>query len=258
MNHVTNTRREEGFTIIELSLAMTFISMLLLTIALTIIQIANIYTHGSIVKELNSTSRAMNIELSTAVRASGDFTTDAGAYRYKETPNVGGRMCLGQYSYIWNYGTSLGALDTTRNLYVANSTPVNANKVTKDGVTRYEVGLVKVPDSGGGYCTPDANGRYKAVDPEGAVELLRTGDHGIVLHSLKVTPPQATAEDALSSQQLYKISYTLGTSDVNALTGGSATTPPTDCKAPGVTGADLNYCSIQQFAIVVKVAGEVN
>jgi len=259
MNRETksNTGRQQGFTIIELSLAMTFISILLLTIALTIIQIASIYNHGSVVKELNATSRAINTELSTSIRASGDFTTTASANRYKETPNVGGRMCLGQYSYIWNYGTSLSKIDSTRNLYLANTTPANANTVVTGGVTRYEVGLVKVPDSGNGYCTPDANGKYKAVNPEGAVELLRTGDHAVVLHSLKVTTPQATAKDDASSQQLYKISYTLGTSDIDAL-NGTTTVPPTSCKAPGETGADANYCAIQQFTIVLRVAGKVN
>jgi len=257
MNHGANMKRQQGFTIIELSLAMTFISILLLTIALTLIQIANIYTHGSIVKELNATSRAVNTELSTAIRASGDFTTTPSAHRYKEVPNVGGRMCLGQYSYIWNYGKSLSTSDSERNLYVANTTPVNANMVTTDGGSRYEISFVKVPDSTNGYCTPDAEGNYKAVDPVGAVELLRTGDHGIVLHSLQVTPPEATAKDANSSQQLYKISYTLGTSNVAAL-NGTTTEPPTECRGPGEEGADLNYCSIQQFTLVLRVAGEVN
>ena len=96
-------QRIKGFTIIELLLAMTFISALLLAIALTIVQVANIYNRGIILKEVNQTSRAISDELESSLRSSSTFSTEADDKRYVNN-QWGGRMCLGQYSYIWNYG----------------------------------------------------------------------------------------------------------------------------------------------------------
>jgi len=255
MNHVDKRKKEQGFTLIELSLALAFIAILLLTIALTIIQIATIYNRGSITKELNTTSRALDTELSLALRSSGGFSLEPSASRYVPSAE-GGRLCLGQYSYIWNYGRALSEVKSTRNMYVTGSVVTGGNIVTKDGATRYEIGFVKVPDSSNAYCTPDGQGRYKAVVPTNATELLRTGDHGLVLHSLKVETT-TTAKDKQSGQQLYRISYTLGTDKIGAL-NGNATTPPTKCLEPGQPGADFNYCAIQQFTLVLRVVSGFN
>jgi len=254
MNHEVNTMARvhstKGFTIIELMLAMTFISILLLAIAMTIVQIANIYNKGMIVKELNITSRSINDELTAAVRSSGSFSLDASANRYVNNA-WGGRLCVGQYSYIWNYGSALLAVDTNRNQY---SSPNEGGNIIKDpsGEIRYEIGLVKVPDSGGAYCTPDGAGRYPNISPTGAAELLKSGDHGLVLHGFTISSA-ATAKDPLSGQQLYSFSYILGTGDLNAINADK-----TACKAPGEVGADLNYCAVQQFGLVLRVVSGVN
>ena len=252
MNHAANTHptTRRGFTIIELMLAMTFISILLLAIAMTIVQIANIYNKGMIVKELNITSRSINDELTAAIRSSGSFSLDTTAHRYVNNA-WGGRLCVGQYSYIWNYGSALSAVDTNRNQYTSPNTGGN---IVKDasGTIRYEIGLVKAPDSGGAYCTPDGSGRYPSISPTNAVELLKSGDHGLVLHSFGINTA-ATAKDTVSGQQLYTFSYTLGTGDLDAINAAK-----TACKGPGEVGADLNYCAVQQFGLVLRVVSGVN
>ncbi|HEY8886421.1 MAG TPA: type II secretion system protein [Candidatus Microsaccharimonas sp.] len=245
MNHKAKMMKK-GFTLIELMLAMTFISILLLTIALTIVQIANIYNKGIITKEVNASSRAISDELNQAMRSSGSITL---ANKYVQS-NWGGRLCIGQYSYVWNYGTALANQDVNRNQYSGPAT--SGNTVITGGVTRYEISLVKVPDAGGAYCVPNGGGVYPKIDPTGAVELLRTGDHGLVLHSMTVTSlPSGT--DALSAQQLYKVSYTIGTADISALNADQ-----TLCNGPGVPGSDLNYCAVEQFTIVLRVVSGVN
>lgn len=254
MNQKVN-QMKKGFTLIELMLAMTFISMLLLAIALTIVQIANVYNKGIITKEVNQSSRAVSDELSLAMRSSGSFSLDASAHAYVQqvgTDNklIGGRLCMGQYSYIWNYGRALANLDTNRNQYAGPATA--GNSVISGGVTRYEISFVKVPDAGGSYCVPNAGGVYPKIDPTSAVELLRTGDHGLVLHNLTVTSVP-TGKDILSSQQLYRVSYTIGTPDVTAMNSDQ-----TLCSGPGIPGSDLNYCAVDQFTIVLRVVSGVN
>jgi type II secretory pathway pseudopilin PulG len=252
-------RTDKGFTLIELLLAMTFISTLLLTIAMTIVQIANIYNHGMILKELNQTARAVTQELDRAVRASSSFSTNIADRKYVNSA-WGGRMCLGQYSYVWNYGTALSRINPNRNFYSStNSINAAGNIVQGSTGARSEISFVKVLDPAGSYCVPNVSGVYLAVDPTDATELLRSGDHSLVIHALSVTSI-ATAKDTLSAQELYKFSFTLGTSDINALTTDSTGQVAANslCKAPNIAGSDLNYCSIEQFTIVLRAISGVN
>ena len=50
-------RRTKGFTIVELSLAMTFVSMLLLAIAMTAIQAGSLYNKGLVLESVNQAGR---------------------------------------------------------------------------------------------------------------------------------------------------------------------------------------------------------
>lgn len=228
--------KQNGFTLIELLLAMTFISVLLLAIAMTILQIANIYNRGIILKDINQVSRDLGDEFDQAMRASGSFSLETSAQRYVNH-DAGGRLCLGQYSYIWNYGEA-----------VAENNP-DLNKYTDGSV----MALAKVPDSGATYCVLNTvTGDYPDVATTGAVELLDAGDHSLALHRLDISSSTA-ATDQASGQQLYQVVYTLGTTDLDALNDTQ-----TACKAPNQAGADLNYCAIQQFTLVLRVANGVN
>lgn len=248
MNHEAKNRTD-GFTLVELLLAMTFISALLLAIAMTIVQIANIYNHGMILKEVNQSSRTISEELDGAIKGSSTFTTDPAARRYVNN-QWGGRLCTGQYSYVWNYGIALSLNSSNRNLYTAVN---GAGNTTVNGATtNSEISFVKVLDAAGAYCIPNGTGAYPAVNPVGATELLRAGDHSLAIHSFAITSTPS-AQDSLSSQALYRVSFSIGTSDINALTEDR-----TQCKAPNVAGADPNYCSVQQFTIVLRAVHGVN
>jgi len=256
MNHEVNTRtntvrRQSGFTLIELLLAMTFISVLLLTIALTIVQIANIYNRGIILKEMNQTSRSLSDELDDAMRGSSTFSIDPAAQRYVSN-EWGGRMCLAQYSYIWNYGTALDSVSSNRNLYLDGAASGNGVFNAAGDLQRYDISFVKAPDAGGSYCIADSEGVYPSVSPAGAVELLRSGDHSLAIHSMSIVS-SSTSEDALSSQRLYKVAFTLGTNRLTAMTSDQSA-----CKPPSEDGSDLNYCAVQQFTLVIRVVSGVN
>ena len=248
MNRVVN-QKSQGFTLVELLLAMTFISALLLAIAMTIVQIANIYNHGMIIKEVNQTARTVSEELDRAVNASANFTTDPAARRYVNN-QWGGRLCTGQYSYVWNYGSSLSEQNTNRNMYSGIN---NAGNTTRSGsTTSSEISFVKVLDAAAAYCVPDTNGSYAPVDPANAVELLRAGDHTLAIHSFSITSSD-TAKDSLSAQALYKVAFSLGTNDLAALNDDQ-----TQCKPPNTPGADPNYCALQQFTLVLRAVSGVN
>ena len=237
MNHVN---KNKGFTLIELLLAMTFISVLLLAIALTILQISNIYNRGIIVKEVNQVGRSVVSELQTNVAGAVPFSVSqtAGSHYFQQSP-YGGRLCLGQYSYIWNYGSAIKVgSSSVRNLYKNETLLISASSSP--------IRLVKVYDTSAAYCTNLA----LPVDPTSATELLNVGDHDLAIQNFSISTTSQAA-DTLTGQQLYTITFDIGTNDQNALTNNRST-----CKSPGAVGADLTYCVVQNFSIVAR-AGSV-
>src|SRR5688572_23689793 len=110
MNH-DNTR---GFTLIELMLAMTFIAVLLIAIAMTTIQISNIYNKGMTLREVNQAGRALSDEFQRSIASAVPFDVTP---KLDDSPATitskyvvrdgGGRLCLGAYTYAWNYGKTI-------------------------------------------------------------------------------------------------------------------------------------------------------
>ena len=226
MNHCN---KESGFTLIELMLAMAFVSILLLAIAMTVMQMGAIYNKGLTLKEVNQTGRAINNDLKSTISSELPFDIKSGPASRYIVQDWGGRLCVGQYSYIWNYGRDIVKNDVTRlNIYDGNSSAIR---------------LIKVIDADGSYCTDQS----KKIVKNDSVELLEVGEHNLAIHSFKISSAD-TAMDAKTGQQLYNIDLTLGTNDQNAIT---VVNNVWQCKAPGVVGADLSYCSISNFNFVV-------
>lgn len=225
MNRVA---KQTGFTLIELLLAMAFISVLLLAVAMTVLQIGTIYNRGLTLKDINQTARSIMNEIGQTLTTSGSLSTELSARQYV-AESWGGRLCVGSYSYIWNYGKALaeGSQDVAQ--YNDSTEPII---------------FVKVPDGGGNYCSGAP--AYERITSAGGVELLSTSDHNLVLHSLSLTTT-ASASDQATGQQLYTLNLTIGTNDINALNDTQ-----TGCKPPGIPGADLTYCSVQQFSVVLR------
>lgn len=132
---------KQGFTIIELMLAMTFVATLLISIAVVTINVVSIYQRGLALKAVNNVGRSLIEELTTAINeapavdttslcnhlasggsnAIGYASTEAclsdHAYRYvyndrfntKENREgqdgeyqYSGVFCTGNHSYLWN------------------------------------------------------------------------------------------------------------------------------------------------------------
>jgi type II secretory pathway pseudopilin PulG len=235
MNHAA---RHKGFTIIELMLAMTFVSVLLLAIALTIVQIGTIYNKGITLKEVNQSGRALSDDITRSITSSSAFSLS----RSVVTTTAGGRICTGQYSYVWNYASAL-----------AESNP-GVIRLASSNLT--EVRFLKVPDTGKIYCSLNENGtpsttRIQPRDVSGSVELLKSGDRALSIHELSVTQPSNGRSAA--GQQLIGITFSIGTGDVSALTPDR-----TSCLPPGAVDSNFAYCAVQQFSLVIRAGDEVN
>lgn len=241
MIHADN---KKGFTLIELMLAMTFISFLLIAIAMTIIQISNTYNHGLTVKDLNQSSRSISTELQRSISQAVPFSIVSGAGNRYIQSTWGGRLCIGQFSYVWNYGVDINNAVKNNNYSNSNLNVYSTNPSTL-------IRFVKIPDSNATYCIPNVTGKYPDIDITKATELMNEGDHSLVLHSFSVVSA-ASAIDTKSNEQLYTITFTIGTNDQAALASGS-----TSCKGTSETGADPAYCATQQFVLVVRAGNAI-
>lgn len=97
-------RKEKGFTLIELTLALAFISFLLLFLVLSILQITRLYVKGSAIRQINQTGRQLLDDVGTALRSN---TTPL----YVVNNN---RLCAGTTSYAWNvYNNADGHVKNT-------------------------------------------------------------------------------------------------------------------------------------------------
>jgi type II secretory pathway pseudopilin PulG len=230
-----------GFTLIELMLAMGFVSALLLAIAMTVIQIGDIYNRSITYTNVNQAGSALASELQRDINQSSPFDVS-------DTKNVfvqqgspgnysGGRLCIGQYSYIWNYGYALQHDSSFINKYVSPDTD--------------QINFVKVPDSDGSYCT-DATTTEQAIDPTGAIELLNTGGLNLAIQSFSIT---SDAYDSTTGQRIYNISFYLATNNQNEL-NSSPNSSATACLTPDSLDSNQGFCAISQFNILAR-AGNV-
>lgn len=210
-------KSNRGFTLIELLLAMSFVSVLLIFILTATLQVTRIYNKGITLKQVNQSGANIGTELQASLKAADPPQTD--------TIN-NGRLCLGDYSYVWNL------LDTSANKYAGS-----------DSETR--IGLVKVSDTTKEMC--DGN---RAVDKSRATELIlgAQGDNGaqLQLRNFSVTK---TANSGIN--YIYHVSYTLATSDQDLIQATSST----DGACKGGPGDDFCALNSFEFDVFVRVGG---
>lgn len=228
-----NQDSRSGFTLIELMLAMTFISMLLMAIAMTTIQISNIYNKGITLREVNQGGRALSDELQSSISSASpinvtpkvDNSAATATSRYV-VRGGGGRLCLGNYTYAWNYGKAL-ADGSIYNYYS------NGDKTA--------IRFVKVTDASASLCADPTLPIVRA----NATDMLSSGDRDLVVHSFSIK--QTTPSDSNTNQAIYAISMLVGTNDRQQLTTNSAS-----CKPPSEDVGNENYCSVNQFDIIAR------
>lgn len=246
MNHVDRRyRTTSGFTIIELLLAMTFVSILLLSIALVVIQIGNVYNKGLTLKAVDQTGRAVSTDIQRVLGQTqplasldGSFIEQRGDGAQATDAALGGRFCTGEFTYIWNYGVALDEDNPQPiNVYVQNP---GSNEETK------ELRFIRIRDSDSYYCTNDDG--LPDVVAEGAVELLATGDRNLAVHRFSV---EQVAYDPLLSQALYRVKMQLGTNDQTALT-----TADLSCKPPSEEASFQEFCAVNIFEFTAQVGNK--
>ncbi len=228
MSHVS----QKGFTIIELMLAMTFTALLLMAVAMTTIQISDMYNKGITLKEVNQAGRSISDDITRTIAQSEPFDIASPTSRYI-VKSGGGRLCTGRSTYVWNIGKALRGGPGAPSIY-------NVYVDSPDAIR-----LVKVNDPGGNLCDNPDQGIVKNASDE----LLSGGDRDLVVHVFTVSKG---VEDTIIKQALYLISITIGTND-----GEQLTTTDTSCKSPSDGAGNEDYCSVNQFDITARAGNKV-
>lgn len=172
-----------GFTLVELSIAMAFIGVLLITIAIITTNLVTIYQKGMTVKAVNSVGRGLVDEFISAINTApsvdttslctslADYDAESIAkcqrdhafdYIFHASQNAEGEQyngvfCTGYYSYIWNTYYSESSEGHSLKLRYLNS---DTGEIVLTDAPR----LMKIEDRTYRVCSAvmDSSGKYES------------------------------------------------------------------------------------------------
>ncbi len=207
-----NTR---GFTIIELMFAMTFLSVLLIILLVSVIQITRTYNKGVTLKRVNQSGRNIGQEVQQAIQQSSNIA----AYE-------NGKLCLGDYSFVWSQPkTSING----------HTVPEINNKYTDDT----PVGFAKVKDTT--LCDSPASTK---IPKDKSTELL--GD-GLVMRQ----PTEFIADK--DSNRLLTFKYTISTPDDGSGVFSFLSPIEDELHCTGNSGDE--FCALSTFVVTAYAKG---
>lgn len=218
----THKINQNGFTLVELMLAMAFFSSILMLSTIIIVQAFSIYNKGIAVKEMNSVGRRLTDDI-VRVGTSASGPVEVGAYDDPVAETRPRCLVLGGNIYIWSYATDQVTVPSST--YVTNE---SSSKLVE--FSRY------IPASGSSVCPPTG---ANSIDPADLEPLLPS--------SIKVY--DASIKRIGSSADLVHLKLTIGsfggpTSEINPVLDGNGNWA---CEI----GSLGNFCSFGTYETVI-------
>ena len=287
-------KTKKGFTLIELSIAITFIAMLLLTISWLTMHITTTYQKGMTMKSVSSTAKAMiddfsrtiatsparSVESICSSKYSGEalnacLADNARKFIYQqrygsviingeiEQVPVHGAFCTGQYSYIWNTAYALntddykpadGHSDYHATFYY-NDTSTDDFRLLKVSDYTREVCASKLDDKKYLYDgTSDYHITTGLSDQQTLKEMLDRSTDGTNTHL-------ALYDLVVFPPATHKVtgaSFYSGTFILATLRGGiNINAAGNFCSNPSENlSTDFAYCSINKYNFSMRTSGE--
>ena len=278
---------KKGFTIIEITLAMTFLAILMVSIATLIMRVTNIYQKGLAMRAINATGTEIIEDITRTVGAASylvdihsqdaelggngvmeydnnyklvekyyyDYTV------YNENHNgknfnvqYFGVLCTGDYSYIWNTARALDPDFTTKNFIT-----VNGEKVK----------MVRVYDREQTQCNKDKNGSVANlakrnylpvtinVPVDNVVELINNDEMDLALYEFNITPP---TQSAITRQSFISANFILATRQggININANGDFCRGEDNEFKDEYEGTMFNYCAVNKFSFSARTGGNAD
>lgn len=197
------TESKSGFTIVELTLTMSFVAVLLITIAIVTSNIVTIYQKGLALKAVNSVGRSLIDEFTAAVNSAptldttslcGNLARDDNAgkceqdqaelYTFQATSGqaselaanpvqYNGVFCTGRYSYVWNtyYGIASNPSHTLKVTYLDKDTN---EKHTLPADNEEPFRLLRFEDRTRRLCSAVVNPDYQStLTPTSTIDITK-------------------------------------------------------------------------------------
>lgn len=228
------TRRSRylpAFTLVELNLAILFVGLLVLAVAMTTISVSRTYQYGAALKYINQIGREVTDQIRRDISSASSQRVE-----YHEVGGVG-RLCLGTVSYVYN---SAGLLNSGGSSLVHDTTAPS---------TPRPINLARIDDRDSSWCQ-QSSGIFTKNDITAAdsyTELLRDDSITVAVHSLRVNK-LISSGGSLLSESLVEVVLNIGTNEIQTTDGG-------ECKPPTNPQENFNNCAVRQFVTVVRVAG---
>lgn len=299
---VKNKKQRFGFTIIEMTLSMAFISLLMMAVGYLVIYLSNLYQRGISIKDVNKTADLIISDMQNSVSSSGEIScawkeidsvkmsvkkkTDEEGNTVDDTEAtcgslfssdanttniVGGALCTGKYSYVWNYGYALDKSGRFNNrqdkLFRYAVLDSNGNRQIKP------IRLAKIRDVSGAFCKDSTNlqGGSSPDDVKTVIlssvennlstnsdvfELIEASDRDIALHSFSV---MSSVPDSATGEALYEAEFVLGTFREGLLMTNDAqcknlSQNAASAESDKISEQDMSYCAINKFNFAVRAA----
>lgn len=278
---------KKGFTIIEITLAMTFLAILMVSIATLIMRVTNIYQKGLAMRAINATGTEIIEDITRTVGAASYLVdihsqdAELGGngvmeydnnyklvekYYYDYTvynENHDGKnfnvqyfgvLCTGDYSYIWNTARALDPDFTTKNFIT-----VNGEKVK----------MVRVYDREQTQCNKDKNGSVANlakrnylpvtinVPADNVVELINNDEMDLALYEFNVTP---ATQSAITRQSFISANFILATRQggININANGDFCRGEDNEFKDEYEGTMFNYCAVNKFSFSARTGGNAD
>lgn len=278
---------KKGFTIIEITLAMTFLAILMVSIATLIMRITNIYQKGLAMRAINATGTEIIEDITRTVGAASylvdihsqdaelggngvmeydnnyklvekyyyDYTVYNESHNGKNfNVQYFGVLCTGDYSYIWNTARALDPDFTAKNFIT-----VNGEKVK----------MVRVYDREQAQCNKDKNGSVANlakrnhlpvainVPEDNVVELINNDEMDLALYEFNITP---ATQSAITRQSFISANFILATRQggININANGDFCRGEDNEFKDEYEGTMFNYCAVNKFSFSARTGGNAD
>lgn len=248
---------KKGFTLVELTLSLAFVSMLLLAVAMATIYLGNIYQKGVTVKTINQSGRdvmaMMRRDVAHAVDGRVDFEKQLES---RDNSFYSFRMCLGNVSYVGNSaGLIIASLDG--DVYESairdnnNVESVSSNSQNPDGNL---ISFVRVLDPNRAYCQKNESDQFLILDinepSENYRELLVDQANGgdIARSTASIAIHEFDYSEYIpytDGDAVHNLRVVFGTNDSNTIRDGR-------CLPNSEEEANFNACSLSEFSTLIQ------
>ena len=292
---MNNKNLKKGFTMVELALAMIFISIILITIAWLTMHITAIYEKGLAMKTVNATAKELIDDYSRAIAGSPAYVVEVQCGSYYKTTDAGyqlcvkdnarkftyqqrygmvtikggdtvlvptnGVFCTGRYSYIWNTAYVLNNEDYTPGLGATKGRfYIETGGIRKLDNENYR--LLKVQDFDRSLCKQHLSSNKNLYAYDANSDYVLDFEPGVKTDLLDKTENNLAIYDmTIFSPTIHKVTsagYYSGTFILATLRGGIDITATGDfcTDPPDGLSTDFTYCAINKFNFSMRASGE--